>query len=157
MTVNRKVYRLKRYTRKRRGLFLRRLLVFAGIAAAVVVVVLFATGVLGLPGKDAPAQGTFEAISTPSPTPSATPLPSPSASPAATASPEASPSEERILKLTDPHMQGDDVKALQEKLGIAADGSFGPSTEEALKAFQDENGLTPDGIAGAETLEKLGL
>jgi len=41
---------------------------------------------------------------------------------------------------------GGDVKLLQEKLGLTADGSFGPKTETAVIAWQKKNGLTPDGI-----------
>ena len=52
---------------------------------------------------------------------------------------------------------GESVKQLQEKLGIAADGNFGPGTEKALKAWQQANGLTADGIAGPATLAKLGV
>lgn len=51
--------------------------------------------------------------------------------------------------------RGDGVKMMQEALGIAADGAFGPGTERALKAWQAANGLTADGIAGPKTLEKL--
>jgi putative chitinase len=42
--------------------------------------------------------------------------------------------------------KGGDVKSLQEKLGITADGSFGPGTEKAVKEWQTKNGLTPDGV-----------
>jgi putative chitinase len=51
--------------------------------------------------------------------------------------------------------RGSTVKALQEKLGLSADGSFGPGTEQALMEWQSENGLIPDGIAGPATLQKL--
>ena len=53
--------------------------------------------------------------------------------------------------------KGEGVKALQEKLGLAADGDFGPGTEAKLKAWQTANGLTADGIAGPTTLAKLGI
>jgi putative chitinase len=53
--------------------------------------------------------------------------------------------------------KGEEVKALQEKLGLAADGDFGPGTEAKLKAWQTTNGLTADGIAGPSTLAKLGI
>jgi len=43
------------------------------------------------------------------------------------------------------------VKALQNFLGITADGKFGPDTLAAVKAFQTANGLTPDGIVGPAT------
>lgn len=52
---------------------------------------------------------------------------------------------------------GEEVKALQEKLGVTADGNFGPGTEAKLKAWQAANGLTADGIAGPATLSKLGI
>jgi len=52
---------------------------------------------------------------------------------------------------------GDLVKKLQEKLGLIADGAFGPGTEKALKAWQQANGLTADGLAGDATLAKLGI
>lgn len=41
--------------------------------------------------------------------------------------------------------KGDDVKKLQTKLGLTADGSFGPKTEAAVNAWLTKNGLTPDG------------
>ena len=50
---------------------------------------------------------------------------------------------------------GDAVKRMQAKLGVTADGDFGPGTEAALKKWQAANGLTPDGVAGPKTQEKL--
>jgi putative chitinase len=47
--------------------------------------------------------------------------------------------------------KGDDVKQLQSKLGLGADGSFGFGTEAAVKQWQHDNGLTPDGIVGDKT------
>ena len=41
--------------------------------------------------------------------------------------------------------KGNDVKLLQEKLGLTADGSFGPKTEAAVNAWLTKNGLTADG------------
>lgn len=46
---------------------------------------------------------------------------------------------------------GAEVKILQSHLGIAADGAFGPGTENAVRAFQRSRGLTPDGVVGAQT------
>lgn len=54
-------------------------------------------------------------------------------------------------------LAGAPVKVLQEKLGVPADGQFGPKTEEALKAYQKEQGLAADGIAGPDTFAALGL
>nr|DAM97278.1 MAG TPA: endodeoxyribonuclease I [Crassvirales sp.] len=51
--------------------------------------------------------------------------------------------------------RGNEVKVLQEKLNLKADGIFGPLTEEAVKDFQRSNGLEVDGIVGANTLSKL--
>ena len=59
-----------------------------------------------------------------------------------------------VLKLGS---KGNEVKVLQEKLNLKADGIFGPLTEEAVKDFQRSNGLEVDGIAGADTLSKLSL
>ncbi len=53
--------------------------------------------------------------------------------------------------------RGTTVKKLQEKLGIDADGKFGPGTAKAVKAFQEENGLKADGIVGPNSLAKLNL
>lgn len=51
--------------------------------------------------------------------------------------------------------RGDAVKQMQRKLGIAADGVFGPGTAKAVKAWQSKNGLTADGIMGPKSLEVL--
>jgi putative chitinase len=51
--------------------------------------------------------------------------------------------------------KGDEVKKLQEKLGLTADGDFGQKTEDAVKAYQSKNGLTADGIVGPSTWGKL--
>jgi putative chitinase len=51
--------------------------------------------------------------------------------------------------------KGDGVKRMQVKLGLTADGDFGPGTEAALKKWQAANGLTADGVAGPNTLAKL--
>ena len=50
---------------------------------------------------------------------------------------------------------GEDVKKLQARLGITADGSFGPGTETKVKEWQILNGLTADGIVGDITWGKL--
>lgn len=51
--------------------------------------------------------------------------------------------------------KGEDVKKLQEKLGLSADGSFGPGTEKAVKDWQAANGLTADGLVGDGTWSKM--
>lgn len=54
-------------------------------------------------------------------------------------------------------LKGVPVKRLQERLGISADGDFGPGTERAVKDFQKDNGLVVDGIAGPDTFTAMGL
>ena len=51
--------------------------------------------------------------------------------------------------------KGDDVKKLQEKLGVEAIGTFGPKTEAAVKAWQKANGLKDDGVVVDGTWSKL--
>jgi putative chitinase len=51
--------------------------------------------------------------------------------------------------------KGEDVKKLQTKLGLTADGSFGSGTEKSVKEWQSANGLTPDGIVGDGTWSKM--
>lgn len=53
--------------------------------------------------------------------------------------------------------RGEEVKQLQTKLGLAADGIFGAGTEAKLKEWQQKNGLSADGIAGPSTLLKIGI
>jgi peptidoglycan hydrolase-like protein with peptidoglycan-binding domain len=50
-----------------------------------------------------------------------------------------------------------DIRAMQRKLGVAADGIFGPATERALKRWQRRHGLVADGIAGPQTRSAMGL
>jgi len=63
----------------------------------------------------------------------------------------------RLLRLSQPRMEGSDVERLQEALkqvGIAVgvDGEFGPGTDKAVKEFQVKKTLTADGIVGPKTL-----
>ena len=52
-------------------------------------------------------------------------------------------------------MVGDDVKVLQQFLGIAVDGAFGTQTENAVKKWQAKNGLVADGVVGMKTWTKI--
>lgn len=50
---------------------------------------------------------------------------------------------------------GNITKLLQEKLGVTADGIFGPNTKAAVIAYQKSKGLSADGIVGPNTWRKL--
>ena len=47
--------------------------------------------------------------------------------------------------------RGPEVKKIQEKIGIAADGIFGAGTEAKVKEWQKANGLAADGLIGKGT------
>jgi peptidoglycan hydrolase-like protein with peptidoglycan-binding domain len=49
------------------------------------------------------------------------------------------------------------VRLLQRRLGIAADGIFGPATTRAVKRFQAAHKLSADGVVGPETWAALGV
>jgi hypothetical protein len=53
--------------------------------------------------------------------------------------------------------RGGSVRLLQRKLGIGADGVFGPGTSNAVKTFQRSHGLTADGVVGPGTWQALGV
>jgi peptidoglycan hydrolase-like protein with peptidoglycan-binding domain len=55
------------------------------------------------------------------------------------------------------HSAGSTVVALQQALGISADGIYGPQTRRAVRAYQANHGLLVDGVAGPQTLGSLGL
>jgi len=59
-----------------------------------------------------------------------------------------------ILKLGS---KGNEVKELQEFLGLKADGDFGSKTDIAVKEWQKKHGLLPDGIVGPKTLSMMGF
>ena len=66
----------------------------------------------------------------------------------------------RVLKLSQPRMEGSDIVRLQEaleKAGIAVgvDGEFGPGTDKAVKELQQKKSLTADGIVGSKTLTAI--
>jgi hypothetical protein len=50
-----------------------------------------------------------------------------------------------------PGSRGEEVRIVQNILGITVDGVFGPATEAAVKKFQTANNLKPDGIIGPAT------
>lgn len=72
----------------------------------------------------------------------------------------------RLLNLKSPMMSGEDVKKLQKRLEVPADGIFGPLTKQAVMNWQrvhDEKGrvvskgkgLAVDGIVGSLTWNAL--
>lgn len=51
--------------------------------------------------------------------------------------------------------RGQEVKLLQQKLNLSADGIFGIGTQSAVKRWQARNGLVADGVVGPKTWTKL--
>jgi len=76
------------------------------------------------------------------------------ADPGASASGGATASSEVIVKRGD---RGAAVRSIQRRLGIPADGVFGPLTERAVKRSQRRHDLVPDGIVGPLTRGAMGL
>ena len=68
---------------------------------------------------------------------------------------------DRPLYLTSPMMRGDDVAALQLRLGTLGfnagrvDGYFGPNTQRALRDFQRNVDLVVDGVCARDTVTQL--
>lgn len=68
---------------------------------------------------------------------------------------------DRLLYLREPMLRGDDVAALQRRLGALGfdagrvDAIFGPLTKTALDELQRNAGLTVDGVCGPATLSML--
>jgi putative chitinase len=51
--------------------------------------------------------------------------------------------------------KGEEVKKIQEKLGLKADGDFGSVTEKALQNWQTKNGILPTGILDEKTMKVM--
>jgi putative chitinase len=51
--------------------------------------------------------------------------------------------------------KNDDVKKVQDKLGLPVDGIFGKQTENSVKLWQKAHNITPDGIVGSVTWKTL--
>ncbi len=70
--------------------------------------------------------------------------------------------EPRLLRLTTPPMEGEDVEEAQRRLNVhgadpklVVDGVFGQKTDQAVRTFQRLHRLEVDGIIGAETRAAL--
>jgi hypothetical protein len=53
--------------------------------------------------------------------------------------------------------RGPSVRLAQRRLGVGADGVFGPGTRRAVKSFQRSHGLPADGVVGPATWSALGV
>jgi peptidoglycan hydrolase-like protein with peptidoglycan-binding domain len=53
--------------------------------------------------------------------------------------------------------RGSSVALLQRRLGVGADGVFGPATAAAVRRFQRAHGLVADGVVGPATWAALGV
>ena len=75
---------------------------------------------------------------------------------------EATPGQLRLLKPSDPPMQGNDVKGVQRalaavKIPVAEDGVYSSATAAAVARFQKEKGMNVNGIVDAVTRQRLGM
>jgi hypothetical protein len=73
---------------------------------------------------------------------------------------EPKPGGQRLLKPSDPPMQGNDVKSVQRALaaaGIAVepDGLYSSATATAIARFQKQNGINVSGVVDAATRRRL--
>lgn len=68
--------------------------------------------------------------------------------------PEPPTTTEHHIRL-DSGSEGRQVRILQHRLGIVADGAYGPRTEAAVRAFQQREGLPVDGAVGPQTSAAL--
>ena len=75
---------------------------------------------------------------------------------------EPEPGRSRLLKPSDPAMQGDDVRSVQHalaKVGVSTeqDGVYSAATAAAIARFQKQNGLNVSGVVDRATRQRLGL
>jgi murein DD-endopeptidase MepM/ murein hydrolase activator NlpD len=75
-----------------------------------------------------------------------------SVAPVAPATP-AKPAAKPVVKVGS---KGAHVKTVQKKVGVTADGVFGPKTKAAVQAFQTKHGLPATGVVDALTWDAIG-
>jgi hypothetical protein len=68
----------------------------------------------------------------------------------------------RLLKPSDPPMQGNDVQNVQRALAVAnfvvaEDGFYSSATAAAVAHFQKQNGINVSGVVDAATRQRLGI
>jgi peptidoglycan hydrolase-like protein with peptidoglycan-binding domain len=88
--------------------------------------------------------GGGRVVTTPQPVPAPQPVPTPTDPPVPTSYPEISLGA-----------VGSPVTLLQQLLGVAVDGEFGPNTDTAVRAYQATHGLDVDGTVGTNTWAAL--
>lgn len=70
---------------------------------------------------------------------------------------ENQPATFKLTRILKKGMSGEDVKYIQTRLGVKADGVFGKNTQNAVYNFQGNHGLNKDGIVGPKTCSIMGI
>ena len=128
-----------------------------GVSAPLAVTALTAAPAMANGGPTVPQSSN---ASTEAPAPEAAPEPT-TTEPTSTESTDESSNAEStesdsssagLLEIGD---TGGAVEALQSKLGVTADGVFGPETQDAVEDLQADSGIAVDGIVGPDTRAAL--
>lgn len=61
----------------------------------------------------------------------------------------------RLLRSQRPYIRGNDVRAVQRKVGTSVDGIYGERTRRAVRSYQRRNDLLVDGIVGPASWKKM--
>lgn len=65
------------------------------------------------------------------------------------------PAVQRTLRVTSPMMSGEDVRYVQSRLSVKADGYYGTGTASAVRSWQASNGIAADGVFGPASWARL--